>query len=127
MASPNRTHERSQVEYPGTEQPVEGSEKTWGAVAHASGIITSVLGPLLIRATVGKRSDFVRDQATAASNFQASVLLALLAGFVLFIVLIGVAAVLAVLLVAPLLAVYAAIQAARGIAYRYPLSLRLFG
>jgi uncharacterized Tic20 family protein len=102
-------------------------ERAWGVLAHLSGAFASAAGPLLVARVAGRRSEYVREQATAAANFQLA-FLAMLAPFALVGVLtVGLAALFVVPLVLAwlLTTVLAATASAGGERYRYPVRLQL--
>ena len=103
------------------------AERALGVLAHLSGAFASAAGPLLVARLAGQRSDYVREQATAAANFQLA-FLAILAPFVLIgFLAVGLAALFLVPLVLAwlLTTVLAATAAADGERYRYPVLLRI--
>jgi hypothetical protein len=111
---------------------VSNEERNWGMLAHIlslSGYIGipfgNIIGPLVVYLMKKDQSAFVADQARESLNFQISMTIyAIIAGILIF-VLIGLA-LLAVLWVAGLvLTIMAAIKASSGVAYRYPLTIRL--
>lgn len=100
-------------------------DKTWAMLAHLSGLLASLLGglsflgPLVIYLIKKDESPFVADQAKEALNFQLAVLI--------------VAVISAITCIGPLIvaigalvySVIAAMEANKGIAYRYPYTFRL--
>ena len=112
-------------QYPAS--PVD--ERTWGTLAHLSGFLAAYvalgfLGPLLVMATVGQRSAFVRRHAVEALNFNLSVLIYLAVSGVLAFVLIGIPMLIGVGVLYLWTTVQASMAANRGEEYRYPLSIR---
>ena len=108
--------------------PTTPDERTWGMLAHLSSIIAillgglSFLGPLIVWLVKKDQSAFVADQGKEALNFQIAVLLASLVC--------GVTCVLAILIPVILVAnivysVMGAMEANKGVYYRYPYTLRL--
>jgi uncharacterized Tic20 family protein len=123
-------------QHPG--QPID--ERMWGSAAHWSALVASVvglafLGPLIIMLTLGNQSPWVRRQAVESLNFQLSCLIYSVVGtaaaFVLAIVTLGIGllviipAFLAAAVAWLVFTVLGAVRAGSGIAYRYPLTLRL--
>ena len=114
----------------GSPEPT-ANEKLWGAIAHASPVLLSALGPLLVIVLKGEQSIWVERQAKEALNFQLTVLalaaVMLVAGLLLFCF----GGWLLWKLLAPLwlvgtvVSVYAGIKAHEGALYRYPFSVRL--
>jgi len=102
-------------------------ERAWVVLAHLSGAVTSAAGPLVISRMVGERSRYVREQALAAANFQLAFLAALAPTLLLGVVTFGLAALFLVPLVLAwlLTTVLAALSAAGGERYRYPVGVAL--
>ncbi|RJK97237.1 DUF4870 domain-containing protein [Vallicoccus soli] len=111
-------------------------ERTWGAVAHLSGVLAAwlalgFLGPLVVLAVQGGRSPFVRRHATEALNFQLTLLLLTVVASVLAIVTLGVGLLVVlpigvvVLVYALVATVRATVRASSGRDYRYGLSWRI--
>jgi uncharacterized Tic20 family protein len=108
--------------------PPTPDERTWGMLAHLSSVIAillggmSFLGPLIVWLVKKDQSPFVDDQGKEALNFQIAVLLASLICGVTCILLILVP----VILVANIVySIIAAMEANKGVYYRYPYTLRL--
>lgn len=121
---------------------VPQQERQWAMFAHLSallgGLLTSALGgwgffigPLVIWLVKKDEMPFVADQAKEALNFNITVSAVFLLLLVFTLVTIGLGALLAVPLAvvigvaALVLIVIAAVKANDGIAYRYPLTIRL--
>ena len=107
-------------------------DRQWALLAHLSGLIASMLGglsflgPLIIWLVKKDQSAFVADQAKEALNFQIAVTIALLVSIA-----IGAATCVGFLLVpivgigSLVFAIIAAMEANKGVAYRYPYTIRL--
>lgn len=117
------------------------NEQNWAVFAHLSalvpllvGVPLTFLGPLVLWLLLRERGPIVRDQATEALNFNISWLVwglvLLIAGAVLSIPTVGIAIFPALVLLAALgiawliLVIVAAVRAASGETYRYPLTIR---
>jgi uncharacterized Tic20 family protein len=118
-------------------------ERTWALVAHLSvligGLVTygwaasfgSFLGPLIVWLVKRDTMPFVADQAKEALNFGITLTILCVALLMLTILSLGIGAILTIPLflligvVALVLVIIAAIKANEGVAYRYPLTLRL--
>lgn len=118
-------------------------EKTWALFAHLSvligGLITygwaasfgSFLGPLIIWLAKRDTMPFVADQAKEALNFGITLTILCVALLMLTILSLGIGAILTIPLflligvAALVLVIIAAVKANEGVAYRYPLTLRL--
>lgn len=129
--------------YPGGRGPAPltpADETTWSTVGHLSWLAGSlvglpVLGPLVLWLVLRDRGPFVRHHLTDALNFQLSLVVYALGlavvgglGAVVTVGLLAPALVVALLALAVLgvvLTVVAAVAAARGEWYRYPLTLRI--
>lgn len=110
---------------PGGEQPLSQSdERLWAALSQLSGILVSFIGPLLIMLIFGPRSAFVKKESTEALNFQITVAIAYIIGFVLTFVVIGIFIVLAVWVVSLIFMIMAALKNKDGLDYRYPVCIR---
>jgi uncharacterized protein len=105
-------------------------------LAHISAIIAAFLamaflGPLIVMLTQGTKSAFVRRHAVESLNFQLTLLIALVAGFVLSILTLGIGLLVFIpaLIVGSVFAlvftVLAGIKANNGEDYRYPLNIRM--
>jgi uncharacterized Tic20 family protein len=122
---------------------ISAEEKQWAMFAHLSalvgGILTSgwagsigcFIGPLVIWMVKKDTMPFVDDQAKEALNFNISVALVFLALFLLSVMTLGIGLIIAIpawiiIGIAWLVfTIIAAIKAHEGVAYRYPLTLRL--
>jgi uncharacterized Tic20 family protein len=108
---------------PGGEIP--GEDRNYAVIAHLLGILISFLGPLVIWLIKKDDSPFVDDQAREALNFQITIFIAEAVAGMLTMVAIG-CILLPVILVANfVLCIVAAVAAAQGRWYRYPMTLRL--
>lgn len=111
--------------YPGSEPPLSPpDERLWAMLAHLSIFVLSIVGPIIILVTLGKRSAFVADQSKEALNFHLTVLIAGFVSFLLCFVIIGFVLLPLVIIGSMVLGVIGGVQANQGIPYRYPLTLR---
>jgi uncharacterized protein len=105
--------------------------RNWAAVAHLSAFLGYasiplgfVLGPLIVWAALKDKYAFVDDQAKEALNFQLSMLIYTLAAIPLICLCVGIL-LLALFHVANFVfIIVAAVRAANGERYRYPLAIR---
>ena len=94
---------------------ISQDEKTWGMLAHLSSLsgfiipFGSLLGPLIIWLVKRDTMPFVADQGKEALNFNITVTIAAIVSGILTLV----------------LTIMATIEANKGVAYRYPFTLRL--
>ncbi len=106
-------------------------EKTWGMLAHLtslSGLIIpfgSLLGPLVVWLVKKDTMPFVADQGKEALNFNITVAIAAIVSGILTLVLIGFLLLAVVAVGWLVLTILATIEANKGVAYRYPFTLRL--
>lgn len=114
-------------------------ERTWALAAHIGSLLAAYvalgfLAPLVVMLVKGDSSPFVRRHAVESLNFQISLLIYSVVGFVLaFVLVIGTLGI-GALVVVPLAFVLAAVvivlivvatmRASSGQDYRYPLTLR---
>ena len=102
-------------------------ERTWAMLAHLSPLVASLIGlpfvgPLVVWLMKKDESPFVGDQAREALNFQIAVLIAILICTatcvgVILLPIVGIGAIVYEIL--------AAVEANKGVYYRYPYTLRL--
>jgi uncharacterized Tic20 family protein len=85
----------------------------------------NIIAPLIIYLAKKDESRFVADQARESLNFQISVLIYGVVSGVLMLVLIGLLLLPIVMLMGIVLTIIAAVKAANGESYRYPLTIRL--
>jgi len=98
--------------------------KTFAMLAHLLGII-GFLGPLIIWLIKKDQSPFVNDQGKEALNFHITMLIGYIVGFILTWFCIGFFIILAVWIVSLVFSIVGAMKANSGIAYRYPISIRI--
>jgi len=105
-------------------------ERTLAAVAHAAGIVSSTLLPILVPLVIylikKDESSFVASQAKEALNFQITMVLAAVLCLFLMLIVIGAFLMPIVWLVSLILSIIAAIKTYEGKAYRYPVAIRFF-
>ncbi|GAB3034877.1 DUF4870 domain-containing protein [Oleiagrimonas citrea] len=110
---------------------VSSEQRQWAMFAHLSAFVGlvipfgNIIGPLVIWLIKKDTMPFVDDQGKEALNFQITVALAMLASFLLMLVLIGFLLVWIIPLVALVFVIIATIKANEGVYYRYPWTLRL--
>jgi uncharacterized Tic20 family protein len=106
-------------------------EKTWGMLAHLSSLATfiipfgNVLGPLVVWLVKKDTMPFVADQGKEALNFNITVAISAIISCILMFVLIGFLLIAVVAAGWLVLTILACIEANKGVAYRYPFTLRL--
>lgn len=110
---------------------ISQDEKTWGMLAHLSSLsgfivpFGSLLGPLIVWLVKRDTMPFVADQGKEALNFNITVLLAALVSCILMFVLIGFLLLAVVVVGWLVLTIMATIESNKGVAFRYPFTLRL--
>jgi uncharacterized Tic20 family protein len=112
--------------------PATKDESNWGMIAHLSALaglvlppVGNVLGPLIVWLTRRDQSPFVADQAKEALNFNITVWLAGVVCAVLIWALIGILLLFVLGVYWLVMTIIAAVKASEGVAYRYPITLRL--
>ena len=112
-------------------------ERQWAMFAHLAALsvfvtgIGAVAGPLIVWQIKKNEMPFVDDQGKEATNFNITMLIVCVALWIFTIITLGIGALITIpaLLVAfvgwLVFTIIAALKANEGVAYRYPLSLRL--
>ena len=105
--------------------------RNWAAVAHLSAFLGYasiplglVLGPLIVWAALKDKYAFVDDQAKEALNFQLSMLIYTLAAIPLICLCVGILLLALIHVANFVFIIVAAVRAANGERYRYPLAIR---
>ncbi len=107
-------------------------ERTWAIVAHLAPPVLAVLSfgtlgfltPLLVWLFFRDRSRFVDEQAKEALNFQITLLIAYVIGWLLAIIVIGFAVLAVAWVLSIVLGILAAVAVNRHEPYRYPVNIR---
>lgn len=106
-------------------QPMSpADEKLWATLVHVGGIFFGFLPALIGYLVLKDRGPFVRAQTGTALNFQLTMLIAEVAGYILMLVFVGFLIVPAVYVIRIVFSIIAAVRANRGEWYTYPLSIR---
>jgi uncharacterized Tic20 family protein len=98
-------------------------EKTWSVLVHVGGIFFQWIAPLVGYLLLKDRGPFVRYNVIAALNFQLTLLIAYVVGFVTAFFLVGFLIIFAASILAVVFGILAAIATNNGQYYRYPLSI----
>jgi uncharacterized protein len=98
-------------------------QRLWATLIHIGGIFFGVLAPLIGFLVLKDRGNFVREHTATALNFQLTMLIAYIVGWVLSIILVGLLIVAAVWVVIIVFSIIAAMKANGGEAYKYPLTI----
>jgi len=111
---------------------VTREDRNWGMLSHLLALIGffvipfgNVVAPLIVYLMKKDESPFVADQARESLNFQITLLIYALVSGVLVIILIGFLLLGIIWVAGIVLTIIAAVKAANGESYRYPLTLRL--
>lgn len=116
---------------PAASTVTSAQERQWAMFSHLAaffGFIIpfgSILGPLVIWLIKKDTMPFVSDQGKEALNFNITVAIAVLVSWVLVFILIGFLLLPAVVIFWIVFVIIATVKANEGVAYRYPLTLRL--
>lgn len=121
---PGTPQQPSDYTAPGTRALSPADERMWATLIHVGGIVVGWLAPLLGYLLLRERGAFVRAHAVAALNFQLTLFIGVLVGWVLSIVAVGLLILLAVFVVNVVLGIIAAMKAHQGAEYTYPVAIR---
>jgi hypothetical protein len=99
-------------------------EKLWAMGAHLGGLVLGFIAPLIVWLIYRERSAYLDRQAKEALNFQLTLLIGYLVGFVLACFLIGFVLLPVVWIVGIVFMVMAAIAVSKFEDYRYPINIR---
>ncbi|MEO6309559.1 MAG: DUF4870 domain-containing protein [Leifsonia sp.] len=116
---------------PPTNYPTQGQvpmnpddEKLWATLTHLGGIIFGVLPALIGYLVLKDRGPFVRAHTATALNFQITLLLAYVVGWLTLIFVLGFFILAAAWVVSIVFGIMAALAANKGQPYVYPLAIR---
>ena len=98
-------------------------QRLWSTLVHVGGIFFAFWAALICFLVLKDRGDFVRAHTVTALNFQLTILIAEVVGFVLLFVLIGFLVLPAVYIVRIVFSIIAAMAANSGQAYKYPIAI----
>ena len=100
-------------------------EKTWAILAHVLPLIgLGFIAPLVIWLIFRGRGPYLEHQAKESLNFQLTLLIVIIIGYILTLVLIGIVVLVIAGIGALVLEIMAAVAASRFEWYRYPLTIR---
>src|SRR3954462_14696776 len=100
-------------------------DKTMAMLSHLLGIVLGFVGALIIWLIKKDQSPFVDDQGKESLNFQIMLVIGYVIGSVTSMICIGFLIIPAVWIFGIIFSIMAALKAKDGIAYRYPVNLRL--
>jgi uncharacterized Tic20 family protein len=113
-----------------TEYSLKSEEKTWGMLAHIAALagyvipFGNIFGPLIIWMLKKEESPFVDFHGKESINFQITMTIYVVVALILMLLVVGVVLLIAVFLFDLAMIIVAAIKAANGEQFRYPLSIR---
>lgn len=110
------------------EQPSTGlspsDEKLWATLVHIGGIFFSFIPALIGYLILKDKGPFVREHTATALNFQITMAIAYVVGYILIFLVIGFFILIAVWVVTIIFSIIAAVKANQGQPYTYPLAIK---
>ena len=111
--------------YQSAPQPLSPSdERLWATLIHVGGIFFGFIPALVGYLVLKDRGAFIRAHALTALNFQLTMLIAIIVGYILTLVFIGLIVVFAAYVLILIFSIIAAIAANKGEQYSYPLTIQ---
>jgi uncharacterized Tic20 family protein len=110
--------------YQAENQLSPADEKMWATLIHVLGIFFGFLPALIGYLLLKDRGPFVRQHSASALNFQLTMLIAAIIGWITAFIIIGFLILFAVEVLVIVFSIIAAIAANRGESYTYPLSIK---
>ncbi len=98
-------------------------EKLWATLVHIGGIFFEFLPALIGYLVLKDRGPFIRSHTKAALNFQLTLVIAWVVGFITAFILIGFIIMLAAAVLNIVFSIIAAVKANQGEFYTYPMSI----
>jgi len=112
-------------------ESISQQERNWGMAAHLAALAMytalpagNVLGPLIIWLIKKEEMAFVNEQGKEALNFQLSMLIYMAVALFSCMLLIGFIILPALMVIHLVFIIVAAIEATKGLPYRYPFTIR---
>jgi uncharacterized Tic20 family protein len=106
-------------------QPLSPSdEKLWATLIHVGGIFFNFLPALIGYIVLKDRGPFIRAHTAAALNFQITLVIVYVVGFITSLILIGFFVIIAASVLLVVFSILAAVAANQGQNYTYPLSIQ---
>lgn len=99
-------------------------EKLWATLVHIGGILFNFLPALIGYLVLKDRGPFVRQHTRSALNFQITLAIAYVVGYILVFVFIGFIIIFAASILNLIFSILAAVAANRGESYEYPLAIK---
>jgi hypothetical protein len=98
-------------------------ERTFAILTHLSALVIGFIGPLIFYLLKSDGSEYMRDNARHALNFQVSLIIYMVISVILCFVLVGFLMIALFALLNLVAIIIATIKASEGKAYRYPLEI----
>ena len=99
-------------------------EKLWATLVHIGGIFFSFIPALIGYLILKDKGPFVREHTATALNFQITMAIAYVVGYILIFLVIGFFILIAVWVVTIIFSIIAAVKANQGQPYTYPLAIK---
>ncbi|WP_184752581.1 DUF4870 domain-containing protein [Microbacterium thalassium] len=99
-------------------------EKMWATLIHLGGLFFGFIAPLIGYLVLKDRGPFVRAHTATALNFQLTLLIVYVAGYILTFVIVGIFVLIAAGILALVFSIIAAVKANQGQWYQYPMTIR---
>jgi uncharacterized Tic20 family protein len=99
-------------------------EKLWATLVHIGGIFFSFLPALIGYLILKDKGPFVRAHTATALNFQITMAIAYVIGYLLIFIVVAIFVLIAVWVVNIIFSIMAAVKANQGQPYTYPLSIK---
>ena len=129
---PNSNNPYASPQTPPISDVVGQDEKTWAMVCHLLALLAytgvpfaNLVGPLVVWLLYKDKMPFVDDQGKEVVNFQISVLIYALICIPLVLVVVGFFLAVILIIFHIVVTIIGAVRASQGVAYRYPLCIRL--
>jgi uncharacterized Tic20 family protein len=110
--------------YGATQEMSPPDQRLWATLIHIGGILFGFLPPLIGYLVLKDRGAFIRAHSATALNFQITLLIAYVVGWILAFVLIGFLILAAAWVAAIVFGIIAAIKANQGQPYVYPVAIK---
>jgi len=110
--------------YQGQTQLSPADEKLWATLIHVGGIFFSFVPALVGYLVLKDKGPFIRLHTATALNFQITMAIAYVVGWILTIIFIGFIILAAVSVLIIVFSIIAAVKANQGLAYQYPLAIK---
>jgi uncharacterized Tic20 family protein len=99
-------------------------EKLWATLVHIGGIFFSFIPALIGYLILKDKGPFVRAHTATALNFQITMAIAYVIGYILIFIVVGIFVLIAVWVLIIIFSIMAAVKANQGQPYTYPLSIK---